>query len=356
MTARSSTLFRGLWHLLILFLFFHIFWLLVYLLSFSPLLKPVLLHIYLKQSLINSVGFVAFSLTAFWIFPSLISKQKYIALVLVSLALIISLGYSQYLLQDWHPEPLYKPASTGKNQTSQVPLRQTIGAPVRAMFTILTYMLLGTGYAYMKDWFIKDRHARILEKEKLDAELKLLRYQLNPHFLFNTINDIYYLAIIRSDKTPDALLKISNLLRYVLDEKEHRVSLEKELDHLQQFIELHQFRFPDHVLCQQTHIDQDISSLQIAPLLLITFAENAFKHGEPGTTDHPVVLKVKLEHQILTYEVVNKVNYKNSKDATTGIGLNNLRRRLSLLYPDQHELSLQEEDGLYLAHLKIHLS
>lgn len=357
------TIVKGLLKLLLLFFIFHVFWLLFYLLSGSPLLKMEQLHIYFKQSIISSIGFVAFCLAAFWLFPFFISRNKYVWLAVLSFIILITLGYLQFLAQDWQISPLKIsstiekniPAATGKKTIQAVPLKQGIGAPVRAMLNILVYLLLGTGYAYMKDWFIKDRRTRILEKEKIQAELTLLRYQLNPHFLFNTINDIYYLAIIKSDKTADVILKVSNLLRYVLNEKEDQVALEKEIDHFKEFIKLQQFRFPDQFIYLKMDINDTINNYQIAPLLLITFVENAFKHGEPGTAEEPVRIQLTVQDKNLDYTVFNKINSNGTKDATTGIGLNNLRRRLSLLYPDRHQLNLKEENGYFNAHLQIQL-
>lgn len=274
--------------------------------------------------------------------------------------MIIILGYLQFHLQDWNPKLFSPPklniSSGNKIVISAVALKQPIGAQVREMLNIMVYLLLGLGFAYMKDWFIKDRYTRILEKEKIKAELTLLRYQLNPHFLFNIINNIYYLAIIKSDKTADAILKVSELLRYVLNEKEERVPLEKELDYLREFVNLQQFRFPDQVVKVNSNINQDTNKYKIAPLLLITFAENAFKHGEPGTAEEPVSFWLNFKKNQLEYRVHNKINYNGKKDSTTGIGLNNLKRRLYLLYPNRHQIKITEKDNFYDAYLKIDLS
>lgn len=350
--------------ILFLFFIFHAFWLLYYFLSEAVFIKSGLFHSYIKQSLINSVGFLAFCLSAYWLFPFFVSKNKRGQFCLIFLIIVIGLGYAVFRLQDWDIKPFQSSSSlqkavlatAGKKTTPIVSMKQATGAPVRAMLTILVYLLLGMGYAYMKDWFVKDRRARILEKEKLQAELTLLRYQLNPHFLFNTINDIYYLALIQSDKTADAILKVSDLLRYVLDEKGDQVSLDKEINHLKEFIRLQEFRFPDQFICVKMDIAEDTHHYQIAPLLLLTFVENAFKHGEPGTQEEPVRIRLSVHNKQLVYEVVNKINNNTTKDATTGIGLNNLRRRLSLLYPNRHQLSLREENHYFTAHLQIELS
>lgn len=267
----------------------------------------------------------------------------------------------QYKLQDWNPDFFFRRRMATQTQMNTgliipAPIQQLIGAPVRAMFTMMVYLLLGVGFAYMKDWFIKDRYTRILEKEKLQAELSLLRYQLNPHFLFNIINNIYYLAIIKSEKTPEAILKVSELLRYVLNDKEDKVSLEKELNYLHEYIKLQQFRFPDQQVSFSIDIKKEPSNYLIAPLLLITFAENAFKHGEPGTEEDPVVINLRFENNQLEYAVSNKINKNDKKDNTTGIGLRNLERRLQLLYPYKHKIQINNNNGHFDAQLKIDLS
>ena len=358
-------------HFLLLLLLFHFLWLVFYYLSNSGFLQKDYRIAYVKQLFVNTTGFIAFYMGAFWLFPTLISKRKYTWLAAIVLVLSILLGKLQYRLQDWQmeatsfwgepvvtaPIPTTLPDSHSKSIiTVAATMQQTSGSDVRAMFNIFIFFLFGIGFAYAKDWFVKDRRARILEKEKLQSELALLRYQLNPHFLFNTINDIYYLAMIKSDTTPDALLQLSNLLRYVLNEKEEWVGLDRELDHLQQFILLHKFRFPEEVVLQHTDMDGGINRLQIAPLLLITFVENAFKHGEPGTEESPVTIRLSLLKGILNYQVINHVTANISKDSSSGIGISNLERRLALLYPGAYELSFTEDNDRFIATFQINLN
>lgn len=349
------------WQIAVLLLLFHAFWILFYYISGSYFLKSLNVDYFIKVSIINTLGFVVFCLAAYGYFPSFISRKKYFWFTILSLVTIIITGYLQYKLQDWNPDFFFRRRIATQTQMNigliiPAPIQQPIGAPVRAMFTMMVYLLLGVGYAYMKDWFIKDRYTRVLEKEKLQAELSLLRYQLNPHFLFNIINNIYYLAIIKSEKTPEAILKVSELLRYVLNDKEDKVSLEKELNYLHEFIKLQQFRFPDQQVSVSIDIKEELSNYLIAPLLLITFAENAFKHGEPGTEEDPVVIHLKFENNQLEYAVSNKINKNDKKDNTTGIGLRNLKRRLQLLYPHKHQLQINNNNGHFDAQLKIDLS
>lgn len=325
--------------------------------SETVFLKNGLWHVYFKFFVINTLGFGAFCLSAFVLFSTFIPKKKYILYAIASLFIVVIFGYVQFILQDWVPEPFFKKPQrvTEGILIPMVKMQQSTGAFIKASLNILVYVLLGTGYAYMKDWFIKDRRTQILEKEKTKAELALLRYQLNPHFLFNTINDIYYLAIIKSEKTADAILKVSDLLRYVLDHKSETVLLEKEINHLKQFLELQQFRFPDQSVKMELDINDDIGDYEIAPLLLSTFAENAFKHGEPGTEETPVRINISVKDRLLKYSVVNKINRQISKDETTGIGLNNLKKRISLLYAGKYNLNIEEKNGSFYANFELQL-
>ena len=212
------------------------------------------------------------------------------------------------------------------------------------------------GYAFARDWFAKDRAALVLEKEKAQAELSLLRNQLNPHFLFNTINNIYYLALIQSAKTADALLKLSDLLRYVLHEKSDWVSLDREYQHLLKFIELHRLRFPKDQIELTIVPENQFAAYQIPPMILITFVENAFKHGEPGTEAAPVSIQLNIEAGKLFYHVNNKIAKGISKDQNNGIGIPNLIKRMQILYPNKHHLQLGATEEYYFAKLEIDLN
>jgi LytS/YehU family sensor histidine kinase len=163
-------------------------------------------------------------------------------------------------------------------------------------------------------------------------------------------------VLIKSDKTADALLKLSDLLRYVLHEKEDWVPLEKEIRHLKQFVELHHFRFPDDIIKLNIENDTSLSSYQIPPLMLTTFVENAFKHGEPGTEERPVLINISLTDQILSYKVLNPIGSAISKEPSSGIGTPNLVKRLDLLFPGKHKLSFKQENENYIATLELQLN
>lgn len=217
-----------------------------------------------------------------------------------------------------------------------------------------TYLFLSIASRYVSVWFKTQDEKKQLEQAKLIAELAFLRSQINPHFLFNTINDIYALTYQKSDLAPDALLKLSGLLRYMLRESEQQqVALTKEVEYLQDVVELQKVGLKGKA-CINFVATGSIAGSQIAPLMLISFVENAFKHGVCTDQEHPVSIELLVEEQTLYFTVFNKKN-KDQKDKTGGIGLANVCRRLELLYPEKHTLDITEDEQTYLVELSLQL-
>ncbi|WP_310556014.1 histidine kinase [Flavobacterium sp.] len=175
---------------------------------------------------------------------------------------------------------------------------------------------------------------QLLEKEKLETELNFLKAQINPHFLFNTLNNIYALAIKKSDQTPDVVIKLSKLLRFVLYEtKATRIAINKEIQFLNDYIELEKIRYNNRLKIEFNYkIDSD--SATIVPLLLIPFVENAFKHGASETISKGFIkIQLKVENNELFFQVDNTFEYVSENEIRDGIGLKNLKRQLELMYP-----------------------
>lgn len=290
---------------------------------------------------------------AFILFPQYSKTKRLIPFLLLSVALLLAFTQLFQLSRQFLNGPVFYLLSGLKQNKKPV---ATPNYFIQNLIAALTYYLLGLGYAFARDWFAKERAALMLEKEKAQAELSLLRNQLNPHFLFNTINNIYYLALIQSNKTADALLKLSDLLRYVLHEKSDWVSLDKEYQHLLKFIELHRLRFPKDQIELSVSEEDQFASCQIPPMILLTFVENAFKHGEPGTEEEPVKIQLNIAAGKLHYSVSNKIANGISKDQNNGIGIPNLIKRMQILYPNKHHLQMGANGDNYLAKLEIDLN
>jgi LytS/YehU family sensor histidine kinase len=198
----------------------------------------------------------------------------------------------------------------------------------------------------------KERENRALKQEKVQAELAFLKTQINPHFLYNTLNYIYSLAYPVSDKLGNAVIKLSELMRYMLHEsKDGKVELQKEVEYLQNYIAIYRLRFEDKFFVNFT-IQGHVNGQRLATLVLIPFVENALKHGVVDDPDAPVEINLHLQHQDVYFEVSNRIN-QHQKDQTTGIGLANIRRRLELIYPGKYSLEVANDGHKYKTMLKL---
>ena len=221
------------------------------------------------------------------------------------------------------------------------------------VFYALPCVLAGLVVKVIEDWFRHQRERTTLVGERNAAELAFLKSQVNPHFLFNTLNNIYSLAYTRSDAAPGAILKLSELMRYMLyDSNAERVSLAKEVAYLTNFIDLEKLRVSQANV--QFSVEGDTDRFRIEPLLLVSFVENAFKHGDLTDPSQPLVIDLSVINGRLRIDTLNKKTSRQT-DAVGGIGLANVRRRLALLYPNQHALRVIEEPGSYACSLELNL-
>ncbi len=223
--------------------------------------------------------------------------------------------------------------------------------PCVLAFGISTFVRMTT------QWMAVERWKQDLENEKLTSELGFLKSQINPHFLFNTLNNICSLARKKSDETESALIKLSDIMRYMIDDsKEDKVMLSKEIEYLQNYIDLQRMRLSGKVRIDFS-ISGNTASHQIDPLLLIPFVENAFKHGVTYREEPLIRISLAVSENRLSFHVEN-TKYGNKGDelrAEPGIGLRNVRRRLELLYPRRHELIITEEGEHFRVDLTIQI-
>lgn len=203
----------------------------------------------------------------------------------------------------------------------------------------------------------KEKEASDLRSEKLETEMKFLKSQINPHFLFNALNNIYTQVILNQQDAPDNLLKLSDILRYVLyDCNVEKVPLQKEITYIKHYISLFSLKDSSGINLKTT-IEDAPAHLKIAPLLLIPFVENAFKHsGIEKIGQGWVEITLNFEGNLLQFTVKNsKTNEGQPKDKTHGIGLENVKRRLTLLYPSQHILTIDDNNTQFEVFLSIKL-
>ncbi len=229
-----------------------------------------------------------------------------------------------------------------------------LGYYVGAIFTSTFFILLSTALRFSIDWFVNQKSRKNLENEKLTAELAFLKSQINPHFLLNSLNNIYSLAYQRAEKTPEAILKLAEIMRYMLYESnDAKVDLEKEIRYLENYIELQKIRYKDTAFVN-FNVECEDKGETIVPLILIPFVENAFKHGVVNDAKNPVEIKICIENNKLIFKVANKKNLQN-KDETGGIGFHNVKRRLDLLYPDKYKLEIDDQPLNYTCELFLDL-
>lgn len=194
-----------------------------------------------------------------------------------------------------------------------------------------------------------------MQQERLNAELSFLKAQINPHFLFNSLNSIYSLAIQKSDNTADAVVQLSNLMRYIIkDAASDKVELKKELDYLMNYIEVQKNRL-HHTAAINVSVAGDAGGYFIAPLILMSFIENAFKHGVNPDEDSRIHIEITLTQGKLQFMVSNKKVTSVNNDEFTGIGLHNTHKRLQHLYPGKHTLIIKDSPDQFTVNLTLEL-
>ena len=196
----------------------------------------------------------------------------------------------------------------------------------------------------------KQKEAEVKQKE---AELKFLTAQVNPHFLFNSLNTIYSLsAEEEANKTTNAVLKLSEIMRYPLKEGlQKEVPLESEIDFLKNFIELQKIRLgKDYPIYFE--VKGEIENIYIAPLIFISFVENAFKYGISNALEYPIYISLETSNRKLFFKIKNTIHKKQNAESS-GLGIENVRKRLDLIYPDQHQLEIKKEGEYFLVELKL---
>lgn len=214
---------------------------------------------------------------------------------------------------------------------------------------------LSTSVRITMEWFKNERQKKEMEAEKLGSELAFLKSQVNPHFLFNILNNICSLARKKSDLTENAIIKLSQIMRYMLqDSKDEKVSLEKEVEYLQSYIELQRLRLSETVKIDFMTVGRP-ELFSIEPLLLIPFVENAFKHGVSYQESSEISIRLNCLGHVLFFAVENHIVRRrtNTLEQGSGIGLKNVIRRLELLYPGKHQLRISDDDNQYKVELEI---
>lgn len=207
----------------------------------------------------------------------------------------------------------------------------------------------------LKYWYVQRKQTLEAEQQRTAAELKLLKAQLHPHFLFNTLNNLYSHTLEFSPRSPEIVLKLSALLRFMIYESNsQRISLAKEIDLLQNYISLEELRYGDR-LDLSVSITGDIEKYQIAPLLLLPFLENAFKHGTSKQIEQCwISFDLTLDGSLVKFKLINSIDPETEEETSSGgLGLENVRKRLEILYREKYTLETQKLEEVYMLNLEL---
>lgn len=224
----------------------------------------------------------------------------------------------------------------------------------KTVFAALLMLFMSGFIKIAQEWFKSEQQREALKMENLNAELKFLKSQINPHFLFNCLNTIYSLAHKHSAQTEHAIIKLSTILRYMIYESnEDKVQLQQELQYLEDYIDIQRLRLPEDIVVDYA-VQGNPTGLRIEPMLLVPFVENAFKHGISYAEPSFIAIAVAIERNQVRLVVENAV-FKQRVAEKGGIGLQNVRKRLELLYTEDHELEITEAENQFIVDLKIEL-
>lgn len=224
-----------------------------------------------------------------------------------------------------------------------------------AIFLFVVILALSTSAAMTREWRVTRERAALAEAEKANAELSFLKAQINPHFLFNTLNNIYTLAVISDEHTAESIMKLSNIMRYVTDEvSENVVPLEKEIDCITNYIDLQRLRTGEGTEIDYS-VTGDTSNKLVAPLIFMTFIENVFKYGISKQEHSKLIIRINISGNKVNLFCRNPVYDTIRTDTRRGIGIENTRQRLEHLYQGNYSLAIEDQKDLFTVDLKLNM-
>ncbi len=284
----------------------------------------------------------AFYLNAYWLTPKLFSQKKYVAYIgsLILLFGFILAGHAFFFVDVFSLHPFSVRRASGF-----------------ILWTFLLVIPVSTTWRLVRDRIDADKMAAERQAENLKTELSFLRSQINPHFIFNILNNLVALERMKSPELGPTILKLSALMQYMLYETgEDKVQLSMEVEYLQSYIDLQRQRFGKN-LPIFVSMDEPEGVYEIEPMLLIPFVENAFKHGAGMIDQRAIHVDLHVKDGVLYFGVKNKydADSREIKDKGSGIGLTNVKRRLILLYPSGHSLRITQDQGWFAVLLKLNL-
>lgn len=281
----------------------------------------------------------------YYLIPKILLKNKRIKFIAFAFVAIVLFFYIQLLLTL---------LLVVKLLTSGHRLFPEMIDVMMLFFNMFFVVFIAIAIKFYKRWGEKDYREQQVQKEKIEAELQMLKTQINPHFLFNTLNSIYVLALKNSQQTANVVIKLSDILDYILYRMDAPwIAISSEIQIIENYIELEKIRFTDRVSLTFTS-DLKSKDIQIPPMLIIPFIENAFKHGVAKSMEKSwIKIAIDETDQILEVVVSNSKSQNPTKRNTGGIGLMNVKKRLDLLFRDGYKLDITEKTNRYDVYLSI---
>ncbi|RPH33839.1 MAG: histidine kinase [Bacteroidales bacterium] len=287
----------------------------------------------------------------YFLIPKLLIRKRYIWFLTVFIATALAAAVAERLVNYYYIYPLLYPQFDPSN--SPIFTTRFFNMSIGVIMIIVT----ATSIKILKHWYLEQQRIVQLEVQNQASELALLRSQINPHFLFNTLNNIHTLITKDTDKASDALLRLSEIMRYMLYEANcNKVTLAREIEYLKSYIELQKIRLLKDTLVE-LKVTGNHFEHSIPPMLLISFVENAFKHGDKRNLSIPFTFNLISEEKTIVFKSINPI--KKTPDTTYdgdgGIGLKNVQRRLDLVFKDKYSLTTDISDGSYNVQLTLML-
>jgi two-component system LytT family sensor kinase len=331
-------------------------WVLLYLLPPLVLQTEVRLPSNFGDYMYWAIVIVFFYINFLWLIPRYLSKRKFaLYFLFIFLMLVFTYSANEMYIRHVHKIEAAKRGNDGNNEQPRRKYPRFRG--YNSALFCFALLALGTSIKVYENWYANEKQRKDMENQKLGAELSLLKSQINPHFFFNTLNSIYSLAIIKSDRTPEAVLKLSEIMRYIIYDTERKlVPLSKEIEYIANYIELQRLRLPEDIKIKfKTDLGEGESVIE--PLLLLPFVENAFKHGVDIEKGGKILIQISLRGNELRLHVENPLLEEdfNAIEGQSGIGMKNTLKRLGLLYQDNFTFSAGPVKTSYVVDLVLKL-
>ena len=294
-----------------------------------------------------------FYLNYFILVPQLLLNGRKIIYLVVSIALIGIISYVMHKFfrppeMNQFANPLHRMEPHQNDLLAfRFPLIPVVNFGVPFLFSTMLRVYVG--------WQKNESLRKSIEKEKVESELQFFKAQLNPHFLFNSLNTIYSLSVKKSNDTSEAIINLSELMRYMLYEADKgNVPISKEIEYIRSYVALQRLRLANN---ENVHlkVSGDDSNIKIPPLLFISFIENAFKYGTDYNGKTMIKINFLIQDKSIHFNIVNSIGNQKPKTKSSGLGLENVKNRLKYLYPNSHELRIADDGEIYEVDLIINL-